>query len=259
MGDSVEIKPRFLEPDAPNMPNMIGGGVGSINAGTALASAPTASKGIFTSIYENRIIVLIIVVVIIIIAIVAYIIYRPRDEKEADRSDKDTTSSKKRTDTAATSVTPTPTTKPETDQKPNPPTASTAPPETPVPAQAAPKPTNSLNDLLARSKQAEMKNMQQTTNNNPPTNMKSEDEIMQLMEDSFIPAAQDNENTNANQPSGESDEQPSAANQDIQAATPTTTEQTVKNNDIYCSTMLSEGRRCRNRARASGRCARHDN
>jgi hypothetical protein len=40
---------------------------------------PEPSKGLFTSIYDNKIIVLIIVIVIIIIALFAYVIYRKED------------------------------------------------------------------------------------------------------------------------------------------------------------------------------------
>jgi hypothetical protein len=265
MGDSIEIKPRFLEPDAPNAPNYQGGGVGAINAGT-LAAAQNAgvSKGIFTSIYENRIIVIIIVITIIIIGIIAYVIYHPRDDAKA--ADKNTNAADGGKTSPPASPLPPAATSPNapTDKKQggdatdNPSGATAASDSATTPSAAAQSQsstprtarpsTNSLSDLLARSKQTEHKNMQQSAaQTSAPSNMKSEDEIMQLMEDVYdTPAPDDNPapteeaSTTTNQP-----EQP-------------TTSAPVKNNDIHCSTMLSEGRRCRNKARSGGKCARHD-
>jgi hypothetical protein len=87
--DTVPIRPRYYEHDtAPlvvgtassgqNPPQTPAVQVPAVQTAAAQAAAP-ASKGIFTSIYDNKIIVLIVVIIIIIIALFAYVIYRKDD------------------------------------------------------------------------------------------------------------------------------------------------------------------------------------
>ena len=142
MAGSIEVKPRFFEPDAPTQ-NKI--------ADTTL-SAPIG--GLFTSVYENKIIVFIIVIIIIIIAICAYIFCRKTDDE-----------TKKSTPRAAPATPPT-----------VPPPAATEPEPAPPPAEPAANKTELVN-LLARSKNLN------TPAAAPAQNTKSKDEIMQLMED----------------------------------------------------------------------------
>lgn len=79
MDDSIEVKPRYMEPNAPGHYNH---GPTADNVATPVNSAPGAvttstniSKGLFTSMYENKIIVLLIVVSIIIIGLLAYVVF----------------------------------------------------------------------------------------------------------------------------------------------------------------------------------------
>jgi hypothetical protein len=93
--EHVPIRPRYQEFEGINAPLVSGvaasGGAVTQNAQPTAAQnvqpgqvqPAAASKGLFTSLYDNKIIVLIIVIVIIIIALLAYVIYRKDDTEVA--------------------------------------------------------------------------------------------------------------------------------------------------------------------------------
>ena len=144
MADSVEVRPRYKDPDVMQQEMQTDR---PAQSESAISAATSVTKGIFTSMYENKIIVLIIIIVIIIIGIIAYIVYR----KPEELTDK-----------------PKPTVK-------SPESMQTVKTEQPVQTDEK---ANLLN-LLARSKKQDIKVEE-------PVVSKTTDEIMQLMEDNPI-------------------------------------------------------------------------
>ncbi len=189
MNDTIEVKPRYFEPEASNQQMLA---QQTVAVGAASPSASLAkTEGLFTSIYENRIIVLIIVVVIIVVAFIAYVVYS-RDPAEpkpaAQQSAQSSQAAAQQSDQTA----------PQSAQQPVQTTQAAVQPTqqstqtnqttaqqsgqstTQQPTQLTPpKPANNLEELLSRSRHVEAESMQ----NAQVMNMKSEEEIMHLMED----------------------------------------------------------------------------
>ncbi len=163
MTDTIEVKPRYFEPEAPNQQ--------AAPAAVALAK----SDGLFTSIYENRIIVFIIVATIIIIAFIAYVVYSrdPVEPKPGGYAAQQQAAAAQQTpqnqqQAAAAQQTP------QNQQQ-----AAAVQQNQQQPAQQPAKPANNLEELLTRSRRVEAENNQSAQ----VMNMKSEEEIMHLMED----------------------------------------------------------------------------
>ncbi len=149
-GDVISVKPRYTDPDA----------IGHVDDQfTARPSAITAdnpiSRGILTSLYDNKLIVLFIIVIILVIGFLAYVVWR-RPEEEPPKKKKQ------------------PVVTPQVAEVPPvvPPSAVT-PPVTGGTDQNDPKSMNKTEmlKLLARTRAP------------VPTSTKNDDEIMQLMED----------------------------------------------------------------------------
>lgn len=147
MTESVTVLPRFKEQTTPAYSQQSGDLMPN-------ESEPMV-KGLFTSMYENKIIVLFIVIVIIIIGIIAYVIYKSDDKKETLKSPP--AKAEKTESSNATS------------QCETQPQSKTDEPKS-IPEQ---KPKKDLLDLLKRGKQEAAQ-----------IETKTEDEIMSLMEDS---------------------------------------------------------------------------
>lgn len=232
MTDSVEVRPRYKEPDAPLadtdiLPQQVSP---AVNTPAAVTSVPT--RGLFTSMYENKIIVLIIVIVIIIIGIIAYVIYR----KPEDESDK---------------------VKPATDktggvQNQQPPAAAQKHEAAPEQSRAGVKMNkNNLVNLLARSKNSPAQPPQEVSEDEEPVMSKTDEEIMQLMEDQ--------------ESDDEDDQNVAGADTDVESA-PVEAQQSPPNEQTIlategqvglCTAVVPPGRNCRNRARNNGKCPRH--
>lgn len=295
MGDAIEVKPRYLEPDAPS--NIVKPGhiiaPDLIKAGSPSEPLNANTRGIFTSMYENKIIILIIVIVIIIVIIVAYFILK-KDEPGPEVSPK-------HTNTTETSTSkPTNATKPAEQNTSNPQPAVTGgnalAPEVPSnQADQRPKSTaENLANLLARSKQAERNSIKAVVT--PTRNTKSEEEIMQLMEDKSGPTTWPSNNeasatrvytntASAHEPSSQHIyTAPHQSNTLTETVSPTTQqcdtstvdtpsltneqcaspescinspEDKHMKEDGYCNMTLVNGRRCRNKAQNQGMCTRH--
>ncbi len=80
--DAIEVKPRYLEPIVTATGNNAHGSDQNTQQAVISpigAEPQSMTRGLFTSMYENKIIVLIIVIVIILISIIAYIFCRNPD------------------------------------------------------------------------------------------------------------------------------------------------------------------------------------
>jgi hypothetical protein len=162
MDDPLEIKPRFHEPDAPIQQNNQPQGY-------------SLSNGLFTSLYDNKIIVLMIIIVIIIIGIGAYIIYRKPDPEPVKNNKKP--SNAQNTQSAAQNTSSTA----QTSAQPNPKTADSVATES----------QNNRADLLKLLEKTKQNNTEQPVTANKTT--KSDSEIMQLMEDTSNDTKKDSE------------------------------------------------------------------
>jgi type IV secretory pathway VirB10-like protein len=202
--------------------------------------------------YENKIIVLIIVIAILIIGVIAYIILRKPDESSES---------------------------PKLKSAGAPPPAETpsAPGNEPAATPAsAPKPQarmdkSNLVNLLAKSKNAGSKPAQPEStqsqsetpdqapaeeNKESDSGAKTEDEIMQLMEDE--PADDTNAvDASANQSETSSQEQPADCDASDNTIGDSQDTSVAKSQSVFCTAMLPMGRQCRNKASNGGKCQRH--
>lgn len=260
--ESVEVRPRFQEPDAPSTPAPVQQQIVNQPADTSQVAAPVvpAAKGLFTSMYENKIIVLIIVVAIVIIGIIAYVIYR-KPEEEPDKSKsapkggaaqgentqaqnnnpQQPVQNNNPTPAAQNTQNNTPTQSDQTNNPNPPPPKSTALPKT----QNGKMDRNNIMNLLERSKNGTAAKPAPVTQ---PQNVKSEDEIMQLMEDEEEQNGDEpEENTNEN----EEPENPPAQESNLQ---PTNSN---AQGSPYCNFVLPTRRTCRNKVKSNGKCHLH--
>ncbi|QYB17705.1 hypothetical protein PV-S19_0341 [Pacmanvirus S19] len=270
MADSIEVKPRFKDPD------ILQHEVQQINASNEeqsnkIEAAVSVTKGIFTSMYENKVIVIIVIIVIITIAIIVYVIFRKTDDE---------TEKPKPTPTPAPKVASDNQQPAQAEQQPaqtsqQPAQAPQQPAQAPQqPAQTEQSEKNKLMNLLARSKKQEEK----------PANSKSDDEIMEMMEDNPVSDnIEPNETEEKQQTATESND---SSGQDetelVNFVENLNTDDTVTNNSeqqelIYtlddtpqdeteqssgnqnglCSTLVPSGRQCRNKAKTNGKCQLH--
>lgn len=239
MTEAVEIMPRFLDPDAPRKEEPLIPSLRSPPVTQPIGEHGSISKGILTSIYDNKLLVLIVVIVIIIIAVIAYIVFRKPD---AEVTPKNRIKGGTAQATGTTQATPTGTTQatqqPAATQATPTGTAqanSTAPEQQPATPAPEPADRTSLSALLDRSRNMNTPPAQQSVVN---TNSKSEDEIMQLME--YVDTA-DTADDNVSQ---DDDVQPTKQPEEVVV-------------DNLCTHIVPPGRRCRNPARTNGKCTRH--
>jgi hypothetical protein len=244
MADSIEVRPRYTEPGAQrvDVPEICE----QTPAAQTQSPAPTVTataRGLFTSMYENKIIVLIIVIAILIIGVIAYIILRKPDEPAPPNDN-----SKLKTAGASTPAAETTTVAPAT--KPS-----------------AKMDKSNLVSLLAKSKGASAKSAQPDPEpEQPPAEVqspaddgaKSEDEIMQLMEDEAADESAGDVETPSTDSSDASTSEPSASDESLETdADDSQNTSEVKTQSVFCSTILPMGRQCRNKANNSGKCQRH--
>jgi type IV secretory pathway VirB10-like protein len=195
--------------------------------------------------YENKIIVLIIVIAILIIGVIAYIILRKPDEPAASDDN-----SKLKTAGAPAPAAETPATAP-----------------TPAAKPSAKMDKSNLVNLLAKSKGAGAKSApSEPEPEQPPAEVqtpaddgaKSEDEIMQLMEDETADESAGDVEIPSTDSSDVSTSEPSASDEspETDAGNSQNTSE-VKTQSVFCTTILPMGRQCRNKAGNSGKCQRH--
>lgn len=235
MAESVEVRPRYIEPDAPHVET-----TPVIAPPAPVSPAVSAARGIFTSMYENKIIVLIIVIVIIIIGIIAYVVYR----KPEDDSDK------------PNSKLPAPTPNPPPNPTPNPVDAPTEKPTEPSQSTAAPKmDKNNLRTLLARSKGGAQPAPIAVVEESQGS--KTDTEIMQLMEDDED-ICDDHDDQDIPSEDLSADEEASIDDTaDDAESTGDDLSGSANSQSASCSQMLPIGRQCRVKAVRNGKCKRH--
>ncbi len=264
MTDAIEVKPRYVDPPYSTIHEHAPPQTASIHEPPKVPNDCAPSRGIFVSMYENRVIILIIVVVITIVIIVAYFMHKGTDTTE---------------------TTPKPQTKPIIEQvtQSPPPTSAQAVATPALPATPTRITRESLANLLTRSRQAEHRAMAAPTTTQ--NNTRSEEEIMQLMEavpyrtgmehdGATAPRDQATSSTEAVAPSGQTVPMPNNTEAPIDTPTDTEDPQPTNTNELAhgsgeephnsitkgdtCYMMLATGRRCRNRAQVQGgMCARH--
>ncbi|SIP86089.1 Hypothetical protein PACV_376 [Pacmanvirus A23] len=281
MADSIEVKPRFKDPDILQHEVQQNNAVNEEQS-NKIEAAVSVTKGIFTSMYENKVIVIIVIIVIITIAIIVYVIFRKTDDETEKPKPTPTqiqnTAPNVAGDTQQTQSTqstqPTQSTQQQTEQTQptQQQTQSTQQPEQTQQSQQNEK--NKLMNLLARSKKQEEK----------PANSKSDDEIMQMMEDTPVAEVVESvETEEVQQPTAEpsdnisQDETESVNFVDSLNMDDTTTndseqreliytlddtpqdenEQSSGNQNGLCSTLVPSGRQCRNKAKTNGKCQLH--
>lgn len=74
MNESIQVKPRYREPDAPLLDDLHN------NLIYDKVAQPPNNGSFMNTLYENKVIILIIIVIVIIIGIIAYFAYRKTDE-----------------------------------------------------------------------------------------------------------------------------------------------------------------------------------
>lgn len=217
MTESVEVRPRFTDND---MQESV-----APPAESQTQAVATAARGLFTSMYENKIIVLIIIVTIIIIAFVAYFVFKKEPDTQQVHNTK------------------------QAAPKP----AAVEPTSNQTPEETVSKPThndlvkkadpNALKELLNRSKTAS-RPVETTEDDITNSQSKTDSEVMDLMEDN-------NEDTNVedNEETHEESNESNEINESFSSET--------INGGSTCSAMLQSGRQCKNRAKTEGKCAKH--
>ncbi len=267
MTDAIEVKPRYIEPHYSAHDHSTPSTTVVEAPKTTSDNAPT--RGIFVSMYENRVIILIIVVVITIVIIIAYFMHKGSDIVTPSA------------ETASKPQTPKPT------PIPAPINEQTVPPTIATPASTPqttpPKVTReSLANILARSRQVEHK-----ATTTPPAqaqyNTRSEEEIIQLMEatpyiteasNTVLHGVERQYNTTTTEPTNTTqsnkdesetlsdnttniDDAQSSTTDDLTHSTREASPGSILKGDT-CHMILATGRRCRNRAQSQGdMCSRH--
>lgn len=247
MDGSVEVRPRYADPDMRVEQR------DSATAQVVPAAAQTtlvASKGILTSMYENKMIVIIIILSILVIAFIAYVVY--------NKSDDDSGGSKV---SVSTQGQPSQQSQNQPQQTPAP-RAETAP----VVPTAQPKVNKTaIAALLAKSKNGgkapEPEALIQTQSatkaqSNEDTGSKTEEEIMHLMEDE--PTDETNDSQDMREDVQEPDIEQETDPQQVQDETDDTQQTPANNNQKgMCVVLVPPGRQCRNKACSNGKCKRH--
>ena len=239
MTDYQPVKPRITAPDM-----LPAGPVTPAPAPPPPPAAPGVMRGLFTSMYENKVIVLIIIAVIVIIGFFAYVMMRNPDADERPRARQRGEPTTAPTTAPPAVAAPTAVAAAPAAAQPPPPVAATAPaaaqpaaPPAAVAAQAAAQPAaaprSNLAELYTKSKQAEARLAQA-----PPVvaNTKSDEEIRALMEDDEVAT------------------EPAAA---ITGAVADSVDGTVDTVPTQCDALLKSGKQCRNRPRSNGKCQVH--
>jgi hypothetical protein len=197
MTDSIEVRPRYQDPDI------------RINIPAEQEKIddipPPPTKGLFTSMYENKIIVLIIIITIIIIGIIAYVIYRKDEPAEKPLP-------------SLPQAPPLPRIGYPERMGGNPP-----PPEVP---NVVPEKTETVEVPHVEPEKVNVPEVPVTTPEKVNDGVKTDDEIMQLMEDEPAETAEHVEPTEQ-APTGK------------------------------CTHILSSGRQCRNNISANNKCSKH--
>ena len=266
-GGHVAVRPRFYPDDQPLQPGLMphGGSVsphgGSVSPPSVIMQAGAipaqsdASKGIFASVYENKIIVLIIVVIIIIIALIAYVVYR-KDEPEPPKPRARRQESQPPGDNiAGTKVGAASEDAPKIEKAIEEPEAlSSQSPE-------------DLRKLLARGRAAAAKtsnaNVPDPSENSSTENYKdskSEDEILALMVESDTKETEndlvENEDNNVDVNITET-MTPIESNLATEEAPSIVDLSTNTKPDTSLCSVLVKGRQCRNKPKTEGKCGLH--
>jgi hypothetical protein len=239
MTESVEVRPRFMDSDLQESP--------APPVESQTQAVATAARGLFTSMYENKIIVLIIIITIIVIAFVAYFVFRKDPETNTQQV---YTNHPKQIDQKPAQVEPT----------------GGAPSQSPA-EETAGKPSHTelvkkadpaaLKELLNRSKTASRptENVGEETT---ITQSKTDSEVMELMED-------DDQNDNVAETEDFGGRAETQDESELNSESDNENNETVDENIALdftdsgstCSAMLQSGRQCKNRVKAGGKCAKH--
>ncbi len=217
---------------------------------TPVAQSTGVVKGLFTSVYENKIIVLIIVVSIIIIGIIAYIILRKNDDYGPPPATQQQTVqqvAQQAVQQAAQQAVQQQQPQMTQPQQQQPQMVQQQQQQ----QQAHPVAFAKLAELYQRGKLAGKQSVaQQAQQPSEPaedniaetgTNSKSEEEIQQLMEDQ--PADEEHTNTSI---TDALDNEPAIATLPTESQRPG-----------FCTELLKSGKYCRNRALSSNKCRTH--
>jgi hypothetical protein len=241
MSEPVAVLPRYQDPDVKNVTQQH---VAATNIQPIVDLQSGPSKGILTSVYENKLIVLIIIIVILIISLVAYVIYRKEDPEKPKPTNRKQS----------------PTRVGGGDDHVNGGNAIGAGTADDNIADPAPRTEPTREELLAMLAQGQ--NTQpapvppevEPKPKNPPKavqlddDSKTNDEIMQLMEDE----PDDEEDPVFEAPSKEGEpETPLESEQAPQGETTSTLDPTK------CSEIVPPGRQCRNKHTKGDKCTRH--
>jgi hypothetical protein len=164
MATAVEVVPRFTDPDAPVYDRPVD------TVATPPPAGTSATRGLFTSLYENKFIVAFIIVAVLCIGFLAYVVFRKPEGPPVITGGSPPPGPAPQTSPPAAAATPA--------------TPQTSPPETPS-ETPAPKSKKNIPELLARAKAKAAPPPAETPTAPPPepVQMIAEDEIMQLMED----------------------------------------------------------------------------
>jgi len=264
----MEVRPRFQDPDvrvnispantaerdSPDHKNNVGKPTKNEELVPGQTSKPT--KGLFTSLQDNKMIVLIIVIVIIIIGILAYILFK-----------KDTNGKKKTPPSGGGA--------PQSSRQDLPPRMQQANvnPQNQQNVSHANPPAN-LMQMLAKGRGVQKQEETAQPQTQPPQEqgVRTNDEIMQLMEDES-----EHKNTVADTSDGSNESASSSFNNvtDTSAhedntgiSTSQIEEYSMDNTNMdntanasptkpTCSQILTTGRKCRNIAGPNGKCRTH--
>lgn len=174
--DAIEVKPRYVEPIANSV-------IQNEPAAVVPTVEPSTVKGLFMSMYENKIIVMFIVIVILLIGVIAYIFCRNPDADKVKNTPKESVERLTGSDNQSTAKD-----QSTTKDQPEPEPEQKAKIDNKKPSK--PLDNNSLMELYNRSKnivQPDKEAPSEVTNhqNQRPAiaNSKTDDEISQLMED----------------------------------------------------------------------------
>lgn len=225
------------------------------------------SKGLFTSVYENKIIVLIIVIIIIIIALVAYVIYR-KEDPEPPRPRARRQGAPPPAQVRGDNIADGPKAGGANDERVNDDQAEAEQEPERVEAEAAPAQSpEELRKLLARGRAAAAKTTAVPVpepSTVPPAetydDSKSEDEILALMIDSDTketepePVEDEDNTTGVDTTETPTPVEPPKATTEVTPVVDVPT--TMKLDPALCS-VLVKGRQCRNKPKTEGKCGHH--
>jgi len=289
MSEQVEVRPRYADPDAVTKMQAAQAQAAVVTAAAETTSLPPVQpgvvRGLFTSMYDNKIIVLIIVIAIVIIGIVAYIILRKEDDdKPKPRKPEPMTGppgpngpNGGNPDGNYQLLNP----PPQMYQQAQPHAQAQMQPQQPQmqpqmqPQQQVAQSTQQspqqlsreeLQNLLARGQApAQPTSSTQPIASTQPTSYaaKSNDDIMQLMEDESADAMEELTAIDTDTAGAATTENTETTDDEEQQASSQSTMQTVvispatSAQDPYCTYFIQPGRRCKAKATQNGRCFRH--